>query len=471
MNDYDRRTPETDNGAYTGETIVMPRRRPARQPTPRLPRPAPQRIWPAMRMALLALVAVVVVGLLLAYLQVRALASQIVQRDVRPNPPIVSPAGNFNLLIIGVDARPDHPEEGVRGDTLVVVHANPLGRWASTLSIPRDTRVDIPDVGQAKVNVAFGQGYATAEERYGPGTTPEQGGMALAAETVEQFLDLRRRGERIDYVAMIDFNGFARIIDALGGVTIDVPQPIVDDEYPTADFGTVRVEFQPGAQLMDGERALIYARTRHADDDFGRAARQQQVIRAIADDIRGRSFFGKLALVSRLRDSLGGSVATTLPFSRPGILTSLAWMSAGIDPRNINQQRLNPESAPNVQEDGSDLIWSPDDVSAVVDSFLAQPSEAGEAAVVQVLNGTEASGLAGHVSAELEQAGFTVIPAGNTVANDAQATIVYDLKGKPQTSRRLADLLGAEQRRGSAPEGAAAEADIVVVLGNDAVAR
>jgi hypothetical protein len=222
---------------------------------------------------------------------------------------------------------------------------------------------------------------------------------------------------------------------------------------------------------MDGERALIYARTRHADDDFGRAARQQQVIRAIVDDIRGRSIFGKLALVSKLRESLGGSVATTMPFSRPGRLASLAWLAGGLDPREINQVRLSPESAPNVQEDGSDLIWPAGELSAVVDRFLARPSETSEAAVVQVLNGTDASGLAGRVSAELEQADFTILPAGNAPGSDAQATVIYDLKGKPQTSRRLADLLGAELRRGPAPEGAAAEADIVVVLGNDAVAK
>jgi anionic cell wall polymer biosynthesis LytR-Cps2A-Psr (LCP) family protein len=68
----------------------------------------------------------------------------------------------------------------------------------------------------------------------------------------------------------------------VGGVTIDVDRTIRDDSYPTPDGGTISVQFDPGVQAMDGERALIYARTRHADDDYRRAERQQQVISALS---------------------------------------------------------------------------------------------------------------------------------------------------------------------------------------------
>jgi len=300
MSDQHPQRPDPQRRPYTGETIVMPGRQadPERRAAPLPPslapppRPARRRIWPRIRLILLALLVLLVVGLVLLYLQVRAVAAQVVVRDARLNPPIASPLVGFNLLVIGVDARPDHPEEGVRGDTLILVHMDPAGRWASTLSIPRDTQVQLRDVGETKINVAYGQGYARAEELFGAGVTAEQGGMALAAETVEQFLDLPRHGQRVDYVAAVNFDGFAKIIDALGGITIDVPTRIVDDAYPTPDFGIMRVEFEPGVQRMDGARALIYARTRHDDDDFGRAARQQQVIRAIVDEIRGRSLPG-----------------------------------------------------------------------------------------------------------------------------------------------------------------------------------
>jgi LCP family protein required for cell wall assembly len=455
MNDNDRRRPAGE--AYTGETIVMPEHR----------RPARRLSWRMARRALLIVLALALVALGLFYLQIRSVAGRIVVRDVRPNAPVASPlVGGMNLLIVGVDERAGHPEEGVRSDTLIVVHLDALGRWASLLSIPRDSRVSLRDVGETKVNVAYGQGYANAEGYYGPGTTPQQGGMALTAQTVEQLLELPQRGQHIDAVAQINFDGFAKVIDALGGITIDVPRPIVDDAYPTPDFGTTRIEFAPGVQRMDGATALIYARTRHADSDFGRAERQQQVLRAIANELRQRGLLGQLRLAPRLLGGLEGAVTTTMPIARPDVLLGLAWLGSGLNPDELGQLRLSPETAPNYREEGSDLIWDPNDVRAVVDTFLTQPSEANEAATVQVLNGTEVGGLAGSKSGEIERQGFTMIAAGNAPSADIAKTIVYDLTGKPRTSRRLAKLLGAELRQG-APEGVTTSADIVVLLGKD----
>jgi LCP family protein required for cell wall assembly len=453
----------------------MPRRpaeRPERTPAPRLPRAVRRRSrWRLVRRTLLALFALLLVGLLLFYLQIRSVASQIVVRDVRPNAPIASPLlGGMNVLIVGVDERPDHPEEGIRSDTLIVLHLDPNGRWASMLSIPRDTRATIRSLGESKINAAYGQGFAVGESLFGPNATPHEAGMALAAQTVEQLLQLPQRGQRIDAIAQINFDGFAQLIDALGGITIDVPRAIVDDEYPTPDFGTTRVEFQPGVQQMDGQRALIYARTRHADSDFGRAERQQQVMRAIATKIRERGALGQLLLAPKLLGSVKGTVETTLPIDRIDTLAGLAWLASGLSPDQIGQTSLSPETAPNYREEGSDLIWDPNDVRAVVDAFLTRPSEAAEKATVQVLNGTATAGLAGRVSLELDQAGFSMTPAGNAPTPDADKTIVYNITGKPRTSQRLAGLLNAEIRQG-APPGVSSTADIVVVVGSDQVKR
>ena len=315
--------------------------------------------------------------LIVFYVQIRSVAGRIVVGDVRPNAPIASPlTGGMNLLIVGVDERAGHPEEGVRSDTLILVHLDALGRWASMLSIPRDTRVELPDIGSTKINTAYGQGYAGAETLYRPGTTPQQGGMALAAQTVERLLLLPERGQHVDAIAQINFDGFAKVIDVLGGVDIDVPTLIVDDEYPTPDFGITRIEFQPGVQHMDGATALIYARTRHADSDFGRAERQQQVLRAIAAKLRARGPLGQAWLAPGLLGGLDGAVTTTLPIARPDVLLGLAWLGSGLNPDELGQTRLSPETAPNYREEGSDLIWDPNDIRAVVDSFLTRPSEA-----------------------------------------------------------------------------------------------
>jgi polyisoprenyl-teichoic acid--peptidoglycan teichoic acid transferase len=447
----------------TGTTILIPRveRGGVAPRRPRRPLPARRSLWSRVRLALLVALALALGALALVYVQVAALAGALVVDDVRPGPVIASPLTGANLLLVGVDERPGFPAEGVRSDTLIVVHLDAAGRRVSMLSIPRDTRASVRDLGDTKINNAYGYGYANAGTLYDASATPQQGGMALAAETVEQFLGLP-----IHYTAQVNFDGFAGIVDALGGVTIDVPRAIVDDAYPTPDFGYTTVEFQPGPQRMDGQRALIYARTRHADSDFGRAERQQQVIKAIVDEARAQGPLGQALLLGRLREALGGTVVTTLPFARPDALAGLSWIAAGLDPNAIGRHAISPESVPNYREEGSDLIWDPEGVRAAVAEFLAPPNEAAENARVQVLNGAGVTGLARKVSGELELAGFLIIPAGDAPGAEPR-TVVYDVTGKPATARRLAQRFGADIRRG-APEGVATQADIVVVLGANA---
>ena len=88
-------------------------------------------------------------------------------------------------------------------------------------------------------------------------------------------------GVGVEHYVRLDFGGFVALVDAVGGVDIDVPKLIIDYEYPTPDGGVMTVRFDPGRQHMDGERALQYARTRHQDDEYHRAGRQQQVIDAL----------------------------------------------------------------------------------------------------------------------------------------------------------------------------------------------
>ena len=466
--------------AYTDETIAIPRPQPRPRPQGLPPRRSTQRgapirrprsrrqMWPLIRNTLVGLAVLLLVLLGVGYWQVHGVASAVVVRDVRPA--MLKLGGGTNVLLIGTDERVGFPGEGVRGDTLILVHYDTFGRWASLLSIPRDSQVDLRDVGQTKINVAYGQGYARAEELYGAGTTPQQGGMALAAQTIEQFLKLDRRGQHIDQVATINFDGFARIIDALGGVTIDVPRAIHDDEYPTPDFGVMTIDFQPGVQRMTGERALIYARTRHDSSDFDRGARQQQVMRAIVDEAKAKGPVGLMFAMPKLREGLQGAVATTLPFDRPDQLLSLLWLASGLNPDQIGQARLSPEIDPGYQEIGSNLLWSEAGIGAAVDALLTQPGPTGtaeEKATVQVLNGTATSGLANKVSFTLEDKGFTVIPPQNAPTSDVAKTTVYDLNGKPRTARSIAQQLGARYQQGP-PSGVTTQADIVVVLGNDA---
>lgn len=454
--------------AYTDKTVALPR------PGGPGQRAAPRRrsaFWGRVRLALLIAIAALLVVVGLFYWQVHSLARAITVRDVRSNPPLATPLLGANLLIIGVDERPGYPQEGVRGDTLLLARLDAGRGWVSLLSIPRDTQVEVPGVGITKINVAYAQGHAQATERYGPEVTPQEGGMALAATTVEEFLDLRQRGMRVDFIATVNFAGFEGIVDALGGVTIDVPRYILDEEYPTEDFGTMRVEFQPGPQRMDGKTALIYARTRHADSDFGRAQRQQQVVRAVLEELRARGGLGRvLALPGLLRAVRGQEgatppVVTTLPVDRLDTLLGLMALAGTVDPAELGQFQLGPEQLQ--YENGSNLVFEPTAVQALLDQWQRPPSEAAERARVQVFNGTDVPGLARSVSLELERAGFTVLVPDNAPFT-VERTVVYNPSGHPATSRRVARTLGAELVRGPLPAGLTSEAEVVVVLGPDA---
>lgn len=176
----------------------------------------------------------------------------------------------MNLLLLGVDRRPQ--ETVSRSDTVVLLSFQPGGNRAVLLSIPRDLWLPIPlPDGRAmenRINVAYFHGEA---ERL-PG-----GGPGLVMATVRASL-----GVPVSGYLSLDFDGFESVVDALGGVTVEIEREIYDPNYPTQDYGTTTVHFQPGVQHLDGKRALQYVRTRATPRaDLDRLARQRQVLLAM----------------------------------------------------------------------------------------------------------------------------------------------------------------------------------------------
>lgn len=171
-----------------------------------------------------------------------------------------------NIIILGLDRRPDQGTV-VRSDTMILMTVYPSGPRIALLSIPRDLYVEIPGYGTGRVNAAHFWGESKAEGD----------GPVLAVQTVAQNF-----GVPVHHYVRVDFDGFRTIVDAVGGIDVVVEKPIVDDAYPTADYGTMRIEIPAGPQRMDGETALRYARSRHGSSDFDRAGRQQQILIALA---------------------------------------------------------------------------------------------------------------------------------------------------------------------------------------------
>lgn len=178
----------------------------------------------------------------------------------------IVPPKPLDIVILGVDAREG---EGwyTRTDSIMLLNITPRRLDVTLLSIPRDVFIRVPGYGEQRINTINVLGEQEARDTGGP--------ALVKASLQESF------GIEVDHYVRLDFDAFIELIDAVGGVTIDVPKRIVDYEFPTRDGGTMQIEFEPGRQKMDGERALQYARTRHQDDDYQRAARQQQVVDAL----------------------------------------------------------------------------------------------------------------------------------------------------------------------------------------------
>lgn len=183
---------------------------------------------------------------------------------------VVAPPPPLDILVLGLDARPSEGNQA-RADSLMLAGVHPAGLQVSLLSIPRDLQLDVPGYGLQPINTAHALGEAE-----GAG-----GGPVLTAAALETPL-----GVGVDRFVRLRFEDVVTLIDAAGGVWIDVERTLRDEAYPVTGTETAVIEFSPGMQWMDGERALQYARTRHADDDYARAGRQQQVAQAFARQLR-----------------------------------------------------------------------------------------------------------------------------------------------------------------------------------------
>ena len=182
--------------------------------------------------------------------------------------------------------------EGVRPTNICLLYT----------SLPRDLIVEIPGYGYGRINSA----YATGELNLGVG-----GGMTVARSTVSHLINTP-----IDYTVFVDFEGFIGLIDAIGGIDVDVPTPLYDNAYPTMDYGYMEIYFEAGLQHMDGARALEYARLRHADSDFERVRRQQTIVLQVIDQLAKQNIVTALDQAVTASAALRGYVWTDMPEER-----------------------------------------------------------------------------------------------------------------------------------------------------------
>ena len=190
-----------------------------------------------------------------------------------------------NIIVLGVDERAEEHDVG-RSDTLFVVMFDTKNKAASLLSVPRDTRVRIKGHGWDKINHAYAYG-----------------GRELTQKTTEELL-----GIKINNYVMVDFKGFVGLVDAIGGVDINVEKNM--NYYDTWDG--FRIDLKKGMQHMDGKTAIQYVRYRDEEGDIGRIRRQQHFIMAVYDRITSANM---LLHIPGLAKQLTNMVKTDLPLT------------------------------------------------------------------------------------------------------------------------------------------------------------
>ena len=214
---------------------------------------------------------------------------------------------------------------------------------------------------------------------------------------------------------MVNFQGFKKVVDTLGGVTIDVQNPVVDDRYPADDGTDLRVYIPAGVQHMTGAQALVYARSRHGSNDFDRASRQQRVILSIRQQANPQTV---LANLSPLLDALKSSFKTDIPLTT-NVLPELIQLSSQINTANIRSYVFSPPRYGTEGYPGGIYSIEPNVAlirSTVANAFKIDPkleqlrdAVSAENGTIWVVNGSGKTGQANTLVAYLEYEGLTAI--------------------------------------------------------------
>jgi len=370
-----------------------------------------------------------------------------------------------NILFMGLDLRDWQTGDVPRTDTMILFTIDPLTRTAGMLSIPRDLWVEIPGNGSNKINTAY---------HYGEAYNLPGGGPALAMQTVSNLL-----GVPVNEYVQLDFNTFVKIVDLLGGVVVT---PNEDMKLERIGQTGYEEHLKAGVQVrLDGAMLLSYARDRYTSGgDFDRAQRQQEVIMSIRDRVLRFDMMPQLVMKApALYQSLSSGIHTGLSLPQ---LIQLAQIAIQIRPENITRAAIGSEQITNSWSwDGQDILLPvPEKIrvvrdqvftNAVASSPVTQTTDpAGnmdsEQAKVVVQNGTGVEGLAGKTAEYLKSQGVNIIQEGNAGQTYDQSTI-YLYNAKPATLQFLSGLFGVDSNRVWNSFDPNAQADIIIIVGND----
>lgn len=331
-----------------------------------------------------------------------------------------TPTGALNILFIGSDSRDlSTTEYGTAGDSqrsdaLMLVHFSAKNTRIDAVQIPRDTLTDLPaceDTGSG--TFAGGTGMINSALAAGP---------ACSVRAVEQLSNVR-----IDHFVQLDFDGFASMVDALGGVDVCLDEAMVDSD--------AKLDLPAGEQTLDGKDALALARTRKAvgdGSDIGRLGHQQVVMSSIIEQARSTDVLTRPDRLFKFLNALTKSITVDEDISSISGLTGLAKRARSVANEDITFVTMPNGAAPSdpnrvVKTDDADTIFAAvaaDREMPVESNDADAPAADDRAAPITVFNAAQTSGLAGNAQTSLVQLGFTVTGL-QTAQQSAEKTRIF----------------------------------------------
>lgn len=333
-----------------------------------------------------------------------------------PTPPspfrVNIPNRYLNIILLGSDRRPG--SGAWRTDSMIVVSVDLQDPTVRLLSIPRDLWVYIPGHGYNRINTADLWGELAKR-----GSGPDR-----IKQTIYQNL-----GIPIHYYVRVDFQGFIKIIDTVGGVTIDVDCPLPD------------INLSAGIHHMDGKHALRYARSRKSTNDFDRGRRQRKVLLALWDQALNLDIIPKLPELWR---TMSNSFQTDLPLDQ---VINLAYVGAQLRPQRIISRAIGPAQVQSwiTPEGAAVLLPREAEIRKLLESLYAPvPAvqlDAPEKVRLWVLNGSSRREAEQLAAAALKWDGFQVVGTGVADRRDYPLTSVLVFRGDQATGERVARSL------------------------------
>jgi LCP family protein required for cell wall assembly len=382
----------------------------------------------------------------------------------------------LNVLLIGSDQRPG--DTSFNTDTLIVVSVEPETGEVAMFQVPRDM-VDVPvpanargvwgSVYRGKIN-----SWYTAN-RNRTDLWPGKSASARGLNSVKALLG-ELYGLDIRHYALVNFQGFRKVVNAMGGVQVNVQIPVAESQFPTSDGKLTRIYIPAGPQHMTGTEALRYARSRHraAGGDFDRGRRQQRVLLSLREQMNPQAIIANLPqLVDALKDSVKTDIKT-------GDLPKLLALAGGVDTKNIRsfvfapsyyaQEFLTSPRGYIITPNVSRIRKAVDQAFRVTPELLARRERLeSEGASVWVLNGSGRAGLETSSAEFLEYQGLNASAPRRSIDERPSNTKIVVYNGKetdlPETIKYLERRFDTTVTTATDPQRGV---DIVITLGKDA---